>query len=139
MYSVQNTTPPPAQDPHYKKALTETIRIQLIHLTFQLSLRCGLGVGKLRPESISGFAGYVVSVTTTRLYYSAKQPQTIHKWMDISVSNKTLFTQKKQLYSQKDKQGRRQHFVGHEIIPKTTQNATDPGWSFQVTWGKDIF
>lgn len=79
MYAVQNTTPPPGQDPHYNKALTETIRIQLIHVTFQPSLWYGLGVGKLRPESILGFAGYVVSVTTTRLYYSATQPQTIHK------------------------------------------------------------
>lgn len=48
--------------------------------------------------------------------------------MDIPVSNKTLFTHtQKKLYSQKDKQGKRQHFVGQEIIPKTTQNATDPG------------
>lgn len=112
MYSVQNTTPPPAQDPHYKKALTETIRIQLIHLTFQLSLHCGLGVGKLRPESISGFAGYVVSVTTTRLYYSAKQPQTIHKWMDIPVSNKTLFTHKKTTLFTKRQTGQETTFCG---------------------------
>lgn len=69
--------------------------------------------------SRSQLLGFIIVQSSHRLY--------INEWIFLFPIKLYSHTHKKKLYSQKDKQGKRQHFVGQEIIPKTTQNATDPG------------